>query len=125
MNEAQARHSRTLSRQDTEEAFLYSLRLSLEIGFCVNVRLKLARHAPYLEASTFPAVLAEYAAIREEAENIFRLEEVHGAGSLLNLDHPVIKGLVGRIGRDGLQTIPTAHVEAAKRCRAISQADGC
>jgi len=82
-------------RKSEERLLLDSLRFSLETGCCQVLRSKIDLFGAFLKASADPAVRMEYAVLLGEAEAAYRVEAVYGSGSLMKVDHPVIRDLIG------------------------------
>lgn len=75
------------------ELHLHDLRVAMEIGFCRNVRAAIDLWGGLLEAADDPRQRAEYAWLLRKATTMFEVEAVHGPGSLLALDHPMVISL--------------------------------
>ena len=104
-----------------ERAHLNSLQRSLDTGCCRILRKKLSTLGAYLSESRDPDVQTEYARVLCEAEVAFRIEEVHGCGSLINLDHPVVKDLIGDPVRRDPSPISNEEIAAAMRYRSFKK----
>lgn len=92
---------------------LHDLRMAMEIGCCRNMRVIIKLRGGLLETANDPRLRAEYAWLLRKAERMFEIEAIHGAGSLLELDHPMVLSL---------QTAPRpafslAELEAARKFR--------
>ncbi|WP_316190891.1 hypothetical protein [Bradyrhizobium sp. SZCCHNS2096] len=79
--------------RDHEQIRLKYLRLSLDMGCCKGLRWKLTEWGDFLSRSKDTAVLTEYEEIKGKAEAMYAIEDAHGDGSLLNLDHPNVQSL--------------------------------
>jgi hypothetical protein len=119
MDEVKPPRRRSLDDDDMDEVHLWCLRRALEIGSTVSLKWRLKQYGPHLTKSDRPAVLREFASVLGDAARAFEIEETHGVGSLLNLDHPSV---MKQIEEDRISTervIPLSHVEAAERYRAL------
>jgi len=85
----------TGQRPSEERLLLDSLRFSLGTGCCQVLRSKIDLFGSFIESSADPAVRMEYAILLGEAEAAYRVEAVYGPGSLMKVDHPVVRDLIG------------------------------
>lgn len=107
---------------DREQVYLRALRRSLELGVCATLNFRLKKFGRHLAASKSPAVLAEFADILSKAARAYEIEQVHGEGCLLDLDHPVIRKWIewdDQFSHQIVRHIPLRRIEAAKRYRAL------
>jgi hypothetical protein len=107
---------------DKEQIYLRALRRALELGVCVTLNVRLKKYGQRLAASKSPAVLAEFADILGRAAKAYDIEQIHGEGSLLNLDHPAIRKWIewdDQFSHQLVRHIPLRRIEAAKRYRAL------
>lgn len=88
---------------DREQIRLKYLRLSVDMGCCRGLRWKLTEWGDILSRSEDAAVFSEYEEIRTKAEVMYQVEDDHGTGSLLNLDHPIVQSLSKKRDPAGLQ----------------------
>jgi len=110
--------------RDTEEALnwhLHDLRVAIEMGFCRSVRSGIKLWGASLETAETPEHRAEYAKILAEADAMFEVENVHGPGSLLNLDHPYVVSL----GKQPRPVFLVSEIEAAKKYRTFTSRESC
>ncbi len=103
-----------------ERKNLESLRHALEVGECGVLKAWLERFGPRLSTSSRPHVVAEYLEICERASRAFEIEKVHGRGSFLNLDHPMVAKDIEWVRNGGKESFPLDRIEAAKRYRALA-----
>jgi len=106
--------------EQRERKNLASLRHALEVGECGVLKSWLDRFGPRLSKSACPAVVAEYWEILERANRAFEIEKVHGRGSFLNLDHPMVSKDIEWVRNGGKESFPLDRIEAAKRYRALA-----
>lgn len=72
---------------------LHHLRMSIEMGYCRNIRKAIELWGTTLEAAENQMRQAEYAWLLDKIERMFAIERVHGGGSLLELNHPYVVAL--------------------------------
>ncbi|MBO1905312.1 hypothetical protein KHP60_09645 [Microvirga sp. 3-52] len=111
-------------RLKKEKALLESLRFSLEIGCCAILKNKISRYGAGLASSANSDTRAEYARIIEDAEGAFQIEAIHGQGSLIKLDHPIVIDLIGKRVPRVPAAISSEEIAAAKRYRSITASAG-
>lgn len=92
------------------------LQLYRECGDFVGLRRLMQQEGAYLEAHESPEVRSAYADIVARARPGFAIEEQHGEGSLLKLDHRAVKMLVNTLQGS---LIPPERIEAAMRYQAL------
>ena len=73
-----------------------------------------------LRHSRFPHNREEFLAIEAAAIRGSAIEEQHGTGSLLNLDHPFVQKLAAGGAPEGGPIIPPSYVQAARNYRTAS-----
>ena len=94
---------------------------SLTIGSMRSVRRLADQWGPALANSPSIKTRAEYAELGKRIEAAQRIEDTHGEGSALDLDHPLVQQLIGAPE----QYFSPQEIAAAQRYRATlnSQAD--
>lgn len=98
------------------------MRRLLTLGLIPALRIHIERRAFHLKRSTSPKIRNQFYSFVKEAEEAFRIEDEHGAGSLLNLDDPLVKRFIEKCV-DGIRTIPSNEVMAAQKYHASKLAD--
>lgn len=111
----------TRRRRKRERALLWSLNVSVELGCYAILRKEINAYGPFLESSADHDVRSRYAQIVAAAQEAFRIEAIHGQGSLLKLDHPAVIDLIGRHAPRIPAAITPAEIEAAKRYRSLTE----
>lgn len=91
----------------------------LEIGWSASFRGYISFLGSALQTSASPQVRREYAEILKKAQVLFRFEELHGQGCLLNVDNPRIQELQSKRSRNGFRLISPTEIENAKRFRQL------
>jgi hypothetical protein len=108
-----------------EEALLGSLERSLTSGCCRILKIKIGHFRDTLESSKDLIIQRRYSRILEEAEAAFEIEKIHGTGSLLKLEHPLVINMIdeGR-PRSTPSAISAAEIECARRYGISGEAAG-
>lgn len=97
-----------------ERAHLFFMRRSLEAGCCKILKAWIIECHSTLSDSNYPVIRKKYSRLRKKAEEAFAIEELHGVGSLLKLDHPMVENLI-KSWRGNPAAISSEEVEAANR----------
>jgi len=108
----------TIADEETrldELAYLSALRRTIEMGWCRGLRDDIEFFGPKLEASRDADIKRQYTSILDAAYEAFRIEEVHGQGSLLKLKHPHVIDLLGGDEPRNPPIITPEEVEASQR----------
>lgn len=111
--------SNPVRNRKAELCHLKSLRRSLEAGCCGILRVKIQKFKDKLTSSPDADIRDEFADIMTKANEAFDTEALHGRGSLLQLDHPVVRDLIGEKQPRVPPIIPPEEVEAARRYQAL------
>jgi len=83
-------------RAELERRRIGNLQHSISIGCCRSLRRGLEEWGVFLAESVNSAVISEYVAIQERANTMFQIEDLYGAGSLLELSHPDVRQMLSR-----------------------------
>lgn len=102
---------------EVDDTHLMLIRRLLTLGLIPALRTYIERHALHLERSSSLTIRDQFGSLVKEAQEAFQIEEEHGAGSLLDLDDPLVKRLVGNCV-DGIRAIPSHEVLAAQKYHA-------
>lgn len=94
---------------------LHILRIAMEMGACRTVRTFMRRWGAEVGAAAVKVRRDEYAWLIAKAGRMFEIEQVHGEGSLLELDHPLVISLI----ECPTPSFSNDEIEAAKKYRAI------
>lgn len=96
------------------EGYLHTIGVAIEMGCCANIRSMMGRWGGMLEVAEDPRHRADYELLLAKAQEMFEIEKVYGAGSLLELEHPIFVSLQAR----PVKTFPAVEIQAAMRYRA-------
>lgn len=90
------RNTSQFPRAELERRRIENLQHSISIGCCRSLRRRIEEWGVFLADSVDSAVVSEYKAIQRRANTMFQIEELHGAGSLLELSHPTVRRMLSR-----------------------------
>ncbi|MCO6393257.1 hypothetical protein GTW25_19750 [Aliihoeflea aestuarii] len=102
------------NQNSRENWLLETLRFDYEAGFVDLLFRDVSQWGKELRASGSPEVRERIAWFEREAERCAFVEDEHGKGSLLNLEHPFVQKSM-----DNPRILTRDHVEAARRYRQI------
>ncbi|MGX9389585.1 hypothetical protein ACWX0K_11655 [Nitrobacteraceae bacterium UC4446_H13] len=109
----------SLTQEEIAEIHLHHMNVAIEIGCTYNILKMIKDWGNRLENSPNPSIKAEYVKILDMSKRMSEIEERHGAGCLLKLDHPIVACLLAK----NPPTFPELEVEAAKRYQTLSVLD--
>lgn len=92
------------------------LHLYEECGDLVGLRRMMEQDGAYLGGHEDPSVRAAYAEVVARAQAGFAIEDAHGPGSLLKLEHRAVKMLINTLQGS---LIPPEQIAAAERFREL------
>lgn len=95
--------------------------LLLESGCCQVLKQWMADYGALLSNSTDRLVRERYTKFREEAEKAFEIEVAHGVGSLLKLDHSMVKTLARFRINGSSPAIGPEEIKAAEQYRLLQR----
>lgn len=101
--------------KDREKWQIDTLGFDHAAGFIDLLYRDVRKWAENLQNSDSPEVREQFAWFEREAERCAAVEDEHGKGSLLNLEHPFILRSM-----DNPRIVTPDHLEAARRYRSVT-----